>query len=187
MPTSGKMHITHYMEIRIKDKKLVEMVKDKEAMVNEGREISKRMEAIDTELEELKEKEKEYTSALVPEELLAKGNAIKDEINAKVEELQKISEEVTKLKLANIPAEVKEKHVALAKEKDTLEKQLNKIGLKIEKFKSRYIPKIQKLAQPQLTDEFDDLETANLDGDEIVVTTFSHLELWKERFRQNRK
>lgn len=181
------MPITHCMEIRIKDAKLVAMLKEKEQMVNEGREVSKRVEEIDTELETLKEKEKEYTGALVPAELIARGNVLKDEINAKVEELQKVANEVNDLKLANIPVEVKDRHAELAKEKEGLEKQLNKIGLKIEKFKSRYIPKIQKIARPQLKDEFDDLETANLDGDEIVVTTFSHLDLWKDRFRTNRK
>lgn len=176
------------MEIRIKDKKLVEMVREKEKMVEEGRAVSVQLESIDAQLEILKEKEKEYSSQVVPEDLIVQGEALRVEINAKAEELQNLANKIHEMKLNGIPEDIKEQHIALAKEKDALEKTLNKIGLKIEKFKSKYIPKIQKIARPKLGDDpFEDLETSKLDGDEIVVTTFSHLENFKKRFIENRQ
>lgn len=176
------------MEIRIKDKKLVDLVRQKEAMVEEGRAISVQLESVDAQLEILKTKEQEYTSQVVPEDLIARGEALRLEINQKAEELQAIANQVHEAKLGGIPEDIKEQHIALAKEKDSLEKALNKIGLKIEKFKSKYIPKIQKLARPQLgEDPFEDLETSKLEGDEIVITTFSHLDNFKKRFLANRQ
>lgn len=173
-------------EIIIDDAKLVKLVKEKEQLVYDGRAVSIELEQIETELEELKKQEREYTEAYKNEELLNQGIAIQEEINAKIEELNKIAEKLKKEKLGNIPKDVVDAHIEKAKRKEKLERELNKIGLKIERIKTRYIPKIQKLARPQLENEFDDLESSELRDDKIVVKVFNHIDIYKEQFRKRK-
>lgn len=166
---------------------LVSLVKKKEALVLEGREISKKIEEMETRATELKEIEREYTGKCATPELMAEGERLQKVINDAMEELEKVSKQVRETKLASIPVEIREEHLKLNDDKAKLEKDLNKVGLAIEKIKAKYIPKVQKIARKDLKDEFEDLETSELVGDAIVVSTFSHLTEWKKKFRERAK
>lgn len=174
-------------EIIIENPVLVKLVHDKEQLVLEGRAKSVELEALEKELEEIKEEEKKYTANYENKELLDKGMAIQEQVNKLIEELNEVAEKLKKEKLGNIPKELVDKHIEKAKKKEKIERELNRIGLKIERIKTRYIPKIQKIARPQLTDEFDDLDTSILRDGKIVVTVFNHVEEFKKNYLSRKK
>lgn len=153
----------------------------------QGREISKQLEVMEKRADELKEIERGYTGKCDTPELMTEGERLQKVINDAMEELDKVAQKIRETKLEAIPAEVRDEHMKLNEDKAKLEKELNKVGLAIEKIKAKYVPKIQKIARKDLKDEFEDLETSELVGDAIVVSTFSHLTEWKKKFRERAK
>jgi hypothetical protein len=69
-------------------------------------------------------------------------------------------------------------------EREKLERERNKIALKVQKIKDKIIPLIRKEVKPLLKDPFDDIETAQIKEDKVVVDTFNHIEEFKKKFKQ---
>ena len=171
--------------ITIKDKKLVEMLKQKEELVLEGRTISKKLEAIERDIEKCETEEKKITAEVEPKELGEEAEVFRKEIDALIKKFEKVANLITKTKLDAIPKDLADRHRALMKEREEKERERNKVALKIQKIKDRIVPKIAVHVKPQLK-EYEDVETAIVKNDEIVVKTFSYLEEWKKAFELRR-
>lgn len=167
--------------ITIKDKKLVEMLKQKQELVLEGRTISKALEAIGRDIEKCETEERKITAEVEPVELRAEAEALKTQIDELIKQFEKKANLITKTKLDAIPKELADKHKDLMKKREEKERERNKVALKIQKIKDRIVPKIAVIVKPQLG-EYEDVETAIIKNDEIVIKTFSYLEEWKKGF-----
>jgi seryl-tRNA synthetase len=169
------------MEIKLANKKLRDLLTEKDVLVRAGRKISGAIEILERKLEKQKDIQRKYTEECNPTELIEKGNALQDKLNEGIAELEKIGEEIQAIKIAAIPAQHVAEYERLKTEKEEKERDRNKIFLKVQKIKDRSIPIIQKEVKPLLKD-YEDINTADLKGDVVVVTTFSHLEDWQEKF-----
>lgn len=169
--------------LKIQNKKILDYLKQKDLLVTQGRGVSEQIEKIEAEIAELDTKEKEFTTACEPKELLDEGKALQEEINKLIEKLQAVSEKIKDEKINSIPKEMVEKHYKLRDTKEKLERERNKIALKIQKIKDKVIPMIQKSVMPHLK-EYDDIEKAEVVDDEVVVTTFNRLEEFKKQFKK---
>jgi len=170
--------------ITIENKRLHDYIVNKDALVEDGRAISRQIETIDIKVKRLEEKEKRITSKITPpKELTDKGDALVKQITDLHTELQKIADGINKSKLEAIPKEMIEEHKQLLKDKEMLERDRNKIALKVQKIKDRVIPIIQKEVKPQLA-EYDDIETAKTKDGKVVISTFNHLADFKAKFRK---
>lgn len=172
--------------IKIKNKKLVTLLLEKDKLVKEGRAISVEMEKIEKDINKCEDKEKAITAKVNPTELVKQADAMQEEINTKIKQFEEIANEITKIKLAAIPKDLEQKHRDLMSTREKLERDRNKIALKIQKIKDRVIPVIQEKVVPMLK-EYEDISTADVKDGEVVVTTFSHLEDWKKAFEERRK
>lgn len=171
------------MEITIANKQLRKLLGDKDELVTKGRNISSKIEKVEKQIEDMKVLQRKYTDECNPDWLINQGDALQKEINGKIEELEAIGEEVQKLKIAAIPKEHVSKYETLKAEKEELERERNKVFLKVQKIKDRAVPIIQAEVKPKLS-KYEDINTADIKGDVIVVTTFSHLEDWKAKFEE---
>lgn len=170
-------------KITIINKKLREYLQEKDSLVTKGRQVSQKIEDVEKLIAINDEKQKYITSQVEPRELIEEGEKIKLELNPLIIELEKLSELILKAKLDAIPKDVVEEYHALKKEKDDLETERNKLFLKVQKIKDRAIPMIQKHIQPQL-ENFEDIDTAELDGEKIVVSCYDALDEWKKKFKR---
>lgn len=175
-------------KIILEDTMLVGWLQDKDRLVKEGREVSKKLDEVMKGIVEYEEKEKALTEKVVPQKLIDEGNALRDKINEEVKELEKIGNAIREEKLKAIPEEMKTAHLALSGEREKLEEERNKIALKVQKIKDRLVPRLQKLCVKHLG-EYEDLMTADLDstGEHVVVQKFSHLQEWKRAYAERAK
>lgn len=172
--------------ITIENKKLFELIKTKDALVNGGRKISRDIESLEIKVKRFEEKEKRITGKVIPsKELTDRGDEIDRELQKLSKELEKIANQITKEKLDAIPQDMKDEHNKLLVEVEGLERERNKIALKVQKIKDKIIPIVQKFVKPLLS-EYDDIETAKvgeIDG-EVTISTFNYLEDFKAKFRR---
>lgn len=169
----------------IENKKIVDLLTEKEAHVIEIRKVSSEIENLTTRIKRCEEKEKRITGKVTPPtELKEKGDKLEKDIHALMDELEKVGKEVEALKLAAIPEDLKKEHLGLLKEREVKEREMNKIALKVQKIKDKVIPLIQKEVKPILKTEYDDIETAKIKDGKLVITTFNHIEDFKSKFKK---
>lgn len=170
--------------ITLENKKLHDLIVQKDAEVDIGRGISRKIEAIETKIKRFEQKEKTITAKVIPpKELTDRGDAIVREVTKLQTELTKIANQINDSKLAAIPEDMKEEHMALLKEREKLERGRNKIALKVQKIKDKLIPIVQREVKPLLK-EYDDIETARAKDGKVVISTFNHLEEFKRKFHR---
>lgn len=167
------------------DEKLHEYLSEKDELVKKGRKLSAKVEITQRKIEANEKKQRTHT-AYKPQELWDKAVALDAKIAKDLTELEGIQKEVMKIKAERIPATVAKEFEYLKKEKEDYEIERNKVALKVQKIKDRAVPLIQKLMKPFLG-EYEDIDTAELKGEKIIVKTFSHLENWKENFAKKAK
>lgn len=171
--------------MEITDKKIIDLMKDKDTVVSEGRKVSKEIEKLEKKIAKLDKKERAITDQILCEDLVAEGEALKDVINKQVEELGEIAKKIQEKKLAAIPEAMAKEHYALRDEKEKLEKERAKLALKVQKIKDKVVPLIQKQALPTLG-EFEDLAQAELKGDKVVLTIVDKIEEWKNAWKKSK-
>ncbi len=172
--------------IEITNKKLFDHIVHKDELVNEGRKISRVIEANELKIKRFQEREKRITAKLTPpKELTDRGDELQKEINRIAKELENIANAITKSKLDAIPQQMKDDHNKLLVENEKLERERNKIALKVQKIKDKIVPIVQKFVKP-LLGEYDDIETAKASKEDgkITITTFNYLEDFKAKFRR---
>lgn len=170
--------------IEIENKRLHDLIVQKDELVNVGRKISRDIEDIEIKVKRFEDKEKKITIKVVPpKELTDKGDGLVKEITKLNTELTKIAEEINESKLAAIPQEMKDEHLQLLKDKEKLERERNKVALKVQKIKDKVIPIVQREVKP-LLQEYDDIETAKVKDGKVVISTFNYLEDFKKKFKR---
>lgn len=170
--------------VEIENKKLHDLIVEKDILVEEGRAISRKIETADMKIKRFEEKEKRITAKIVPpKELTDRGDELVKQVTALNTELTNIANAINDSKLAAIPEEMKNDHMKLLKEKEVLERDRNKVALKVQKIKDKVVPMVQKFVKPMLK-EYDDIETAKTKNGKVVITTFNHLEDFKAKFRR---
>lgn len=169
--------------IKIKDKRVLKYLQDKDELVKNGRRISDEITRIETKITDCETKEKKITSARQNPELGNKAEDLKAQINALIKEFEKVASDITVDKLSAIPKDLEKTHRDLMKQKEEKEQERNKIALKVQKIKDRVIPIIHKEVKPQLV-EYEDIQTAEIVKDEVVVKIYSKLEEWKEAYQK---
>lgn len=168
--------------ITFENKKLHDLIVDKDTLVTEGRRISGEIDRIEIKIKRLEDKEKRITGKTnPPTELLERGEKAVAEITRLNVVLEGIVKEINDFKLAAVPPEIKAEHLELLKNREEKERDRNKIALKVQKVKDKVVPLIQKQVKPLLK-EYDDVETAKTKDGMIVITTFNHLTDWKNKF-----
>ena len=118
--------------ITIEDKKIIELIEQKNDLVKDGRNASKEIEKLDKQIEKNVEKQEKITKAVDCQELFDKGVKIQEEINQKMEELNDVSKEIRKIKIDSLPEELVSEYKELNKQKEAEEKKRNKVALKIQ-------------------------------------------------------
>lgn len=170
--------------IKIENAKLKTLLEKKGDLIKIGRavsdeitELEKQMEDTDKEVQELEKKvnideflEREKEQTKIVEECIEKMKLIKKEIYDKM--------------IAEVPKELHDKYDTLRKTKEEKEEERNKIALKAQKFNDKIIPLAKDMMKPFLVDQYDDYDTLQLDGDEIVATIFNHLNDFKTNFKK---
>lgn len=169
--------------IILENKKLYDLIMQKDALVNSGRKISRDIEMIEIKIKRFEEKEKRITSKVIPPlELTARGDELIKQLQKLDKELTDIANKINDYKLAQVPLTMKDDHQKLMKEREHCERERNKIALKVQKIKDKCVPIIQKEVKPMLKDKYDDIETAKAENGKITIATFNHLEDWKKKF-----
>lgn len=172
-------------QIILDNKKLYNFISEKDKLVMSGRQISKNIEGLEVKIKRYETMEKRITAKVIPpKELTDKGDEIVKQVIALNEKLEKIAKEINQSKLDAISEKIKVEHHALMTEREKLERERNKIALKVQKIKDKIIPLIRKEVKPLLKDPFDDIETAQIKEDKVVVDTFNHIEEFKKKFKQ---
>ena len=170
--------------ITLENKKLHDLIIQKDELVDVGRGISREIDAIDVKVKRFEQKEKAITAKIVPpKELTDRGDELVKEITKLHTELTKIADQINKSKLDAIPREMKDEHMALLKEREQKERDRNKIALKVQKVKDKLIPIVQREVKP-LLQEYDDIETARAKDGKVVISTFNHLQEFKSKFNR---
>jgi DNA repair ATPase RecN len=171
--------------ITLQNKKLFDLIVQKDVLVNGGRKISQNIEAIEIKVKRFEDKEKRITQKVTPsKELTDRGDEISRQLQELSKELEVIAKKVTEEKLSAIPQDMKDAHMKLLQEKEQLERERNKVALKVQKIKDKIIPIVQKFVKP-LLGEYDDIETAKSDKDDKVnITVFNYLDDFKAKFRR---
>lgn len=168
--------------ITIENKRVHDLIQDKDVLVKQGRKVSQEIENIDTKVRQFIDKEKKITSKVIPpKELTDRGDEIAKQMEKLEDELNELATKINNSKLAAVPKEIKDSHLSLLKEKEKLERELNKIALKVQKIKDKVVPIIKKEVQPLLKDKFDDIETAKIKDGKVIIETFNYVDDYKKK------
>jgi len=172
------------MSLIIENKKLYDLIVEKDILVDSGRKISRDIDTVDMKVKRIEEKEKRITGKVVPPKMLTDlGDELVKQVIAINVRLTKIANQINDSKLEAIPEDMKNEHMQLLKDKEVLERDRNKVALKVQKIKDRVIPIIQKHVKPFLA-EYDDIETAKAKDGKVVISTFNHLADFKSKFKR---
>lgn len=169
--------------ITINDKKIIQLLLDKDELVKQGRLVSDEIERVESKITACEVKERKITEKCQPKELGEEAEALKAQINELIAKFEKVAGEITKVKLEAIPKDLEATHKELMKKREEKERERNKIALKIQKIKDRVIPLIQKVVKPQLK-EYEDIQTAQIKKGVVEVEVFSRLEEWKNAYQK---
>lgn len=169
--------------IEIDNKKIHDLIVDKDALVDAGRAVSKKLDELEKQITDFEKKERAITSKVRVVDLEKKGNEINDTCAKMFEELNKILGEIEQKRLEAIPKEMKDAHYALLAEREKLERERNKLALKVQKVKDKVVPLIQKHVKP-LLEKYDDIETAKTKDGKVIINTFNYLEDFKSKFNR---
>lgn len=176
-----KVIINNMGNILIENKKVHDFIVEKDALVNDGRKISQKIDDIEKQISVFEGKERDITGKVDVGELKEMGEKLNAECLEKFELLQKVVKQIEDKRLSFVPKEMKDAHLKLLKDKEKLERDRNKIFLKVQKIKDRIIPIIQKEVKPLLA-EYDDIETAKTKDGKVVISTFNHLTEFKRKY-----
>lgn len=171
-------------KITLQNDKLKKLLTEKAELITLGRAKSEEIEKLETEMQEMDKQMKALEKEVSIEEFKAKI----EELNTKVEpfilQLKEIEEQIKAKKTAVIPKELGEKYDIAKIKKDELENERNKIALKAMKYSGKIIPLAQKLMKPYLEDEYSDFDTIKIEDDEIIASTFSHMDDFITNFKK---
>jgi len=170
--------------IKLEDKKLLKLLTEKGDLISVGREISTKIEEIEKEMEEVDKLVQAEEKKVDINDLTDKEKAISDIVQKCIDDMNAIKEEIYKRMSEKVDHTLHEKYENLKKNKEDAEEERNKIAIKAQKYNDKIIPLTRKLMTPFLEDMYDDYETINVEGGEIVATIFNHLDEFKTNFKK---
>lgn len=170
--------------VTIESDKLKELLLKKAELVNNGRAKSDEIEQLEKEMEETDQAVQAEEKKVNIDDLLEKEKEETKIVNECIERMKIIKKEIFDRMIEQVPAELHTKYDELKTKKEVLETERNKIALKAQKYNDKIIPLAKKLMSPFLEDQYDDYDTLQLQGEEIVATIFNHLADWKTNFKK---
>ncbi|MCK9370988.1 hypothetical protein M0R04_13845 [Candidatus Dojkabacteria bacterium] len=170
--------------VTIENNKLKDLLKKKGELVKIGRDKSTEIEEVEKQMAETDTKLQEEEKKVDIKDLNDKAKAIGARVDEAIKEMQEVKKEIYDRMMAQTPPELRTKYDELKKKKDELETERNKIALKAQKYNDKIIPLAREMMKPFLQDQYEDYDTMQLEGDEIVATIFNHLQDWKNNFKK---
>lgn len=170
--------------IQIENDKLKKLLQKKGELVDTGRSKSTEIETLEKQMEEVDKKVQEEEKKVNIEDLNEKQKAIGAKVDEAIKEMEAIRKEIYDRMIKQVPGDLHKEYDELKKKKEELEDERNKIALKAHKYNDKIIPLSRELIKPFLTDMYEDYDTLQLQGDEIVATIFSHLNDFKTNFKK---
>jgi len=170
--------------ITIENAKLKTLLQKKGELITLGREKSVEIEELEKQMEETDKKIQEEEKKVNIEDLLEKEKVETKIVEECIEKMKVIKQGIFDRMIKEVPAELHTKYDELKKKKEELETERNKLALKAQKYSDRIIPQAREMMKPFLTDQFDDYDSLQLQGDEIVATIFNHLNDFRTNFKK---
>lgn len=170
--------------VTIDDVKLKKLLSQKGELITVGRAKSEEIEQLEKELAETDAKIQEEEKKINIDDLLEREKEQTKIVEECIEKMKIIKKEIYDRMIAQVPKELHTKYDELKKKKEELETERNKIALKAQKYNDKIIPIAKELMKPFLQDQYEDYDTLQLEGDEIVATIFNHLVDWKANFKK---
>lgn len=170
--------------VTIENKKLRDLLTKKGELVTAGRAKSEEIEVIEKEMAEIDTKLQEEEAKVDITDLNDKAKAIGAKVDVAIEEMQAVKREIFDRMMAQTPPELRTQYDGLKKKKEELETERNKVAIKAQKYNDKIIPLGREMMKPFLQDQYEDYDTLQLDGDEIVATIFSHMADFKNNFKK---
>jgi len=170
--------------VQIENDKLKNLLIKKGELINIGRKKSDEIEQLEKEMNETDLKVQEEEKKVDIDDILVQEKVLTQAVEQAIESMKELKKEIYNRMISQVPKELHEKYEELKKKKENLEEERNKIALKAQKYNDKIIPLAKDLMKPFLEDQFDDYDTLQLEGDEIVATIFNHLVDFKNNFKK---
>lgn len=168
----------------IENPKLKDLLVKKGELIKIGRAKSEEIEVVEKEMTEVDIKLQEEEAKVDISDLNDKQKAIGAKVDEAIKEMNEVKEEIFARMMAQTNPEYRTKYDELKKKKEELETERNKIALKAQKYNDKIIPLGKESMKPFIEDQYEDYDTLQLEGDEIVATIFSHLNDFKSNFKK---
>ncbi len=177
--------------IEIDNSKLIELEQQKGALIEEGREFSRQIEALELEMGKINTRlEKEEAKVdikdlkIISEKI---GKQMDESLKYYREEIKKVQKDIFNRMKAKTDPKLREQYEELTKQKELLETERNKKALKAQKFKDRIVPLARKLMKPFLQNKYEDFYDIQLKDGKMVGQIFSHLDEFEKNFEKKQK
>ncbi len=170
--------------VTIESPKLKTLLQKKGELINIGRAKTDEIEQLEKDMEATDQEVQAEEKKVNIDDLLEREKAETKIVEECIEKMKVIKQEIYDRMIAQVPKELHEKYDKIRKDKETLEEERNKIALKAQKYNDKIIPLAKEMMKPFLEDQYDDYDTLQLQGDEIVATIFNHLNDFKTNFKK---
>lgn len=170
--------------ITIESPRLKTLLEKKGELIKIGRAKSEEIEATEAEMATTEQALIEEEKKVDIKDLDEKSKAIGTKVDEAIAEMQEVKKEIFDRMMKQTNPELRTKYDELKKKKEELETERNKVALKAQKFNDKIIPLGKELMKPFLEDQYEDYDTLQLDGDEIVASIFSHLADFKNNYKR---
>lgn len=170
--------------VNIESDKLKGLLVKKGELITLGRGKSSEIETLEQELTEIDLKVQEEEKKVNIDDLLEREKAETKTVEECIEKMKAIKQEIYERMKAQTSPDLHTKYDEVKKKKEDLELERSKIAIKAQKFNDKIIPLAKVLMKPFLQDQYDDYDTLQLEGDEIIATVFNHLNDFKTNFKK---
>lgn len=170
--------------VQIENDKLKQLLIKKGELITIGRAKSEEIEEVEKEMTEVDKAIQEEEAKVDISDLNERQKAIAAKVDEAIKEMEDVKKEIFDRMMKQTNPELRTKYEELSKKKDDLEIERNKIALKAQKYNDKIIPMGREMMQPFLIDQYEDYDTLQLEGDEIIATIFSHLADFKANFKK---
>lgn len=173
--------------VTLDNPKLHQLVYEKSEMILEGIKVTDQIESVERDLKRINLKIKKVENGVDVKDFDKQGQVLKAEALKIAKQIAALNVQIHARYSEAVPKELIQEYRDAEKKKEELESQRNKIGLKVQKWKDKIIPLSQKVGKPYLEEEFEDFNTVRIQDGKVVLEIFSHLEEFKQNFRERNK
>ena len=167
--------------ITLESAKLLELLKAKAELVEQGRFKSEEIEETEKSMAEIEQSIIAEEKKVDISDFNDQSVAITNRFNDVVKEMDTLKKRIYDRMRENTSQALRDSYEAARVKKLELEEQRNKVALKIQQKNDKVIPLTQKLMKSEIQNEFEDYDTVRLENGKVIATIFSHLEDFKNR------